>query len=87
MPLRAAFNARHEETFGCPGLADDIETVNVRLISIAGVDKPDFDFRPRGDGDPVIERCAVWLGEWRDTQVHDGPAWDRCPAHRRLTRT
>ena len=34
-PLRAAFDARHEETFGYADPANDIEIVNVRLVSIA----------------------------------------------------
>ena len=70
-PLRAAFEARHEETFGYADPANDIEIVNVRLVSIAEVDKPALDFRPRGGGDPVIERRPAWFGEWRETPVLD----------------
>ena len=70
-PLRAAFDARHEETFGYADAANDIEIVNVRLVSIGEVDKPVVDFTPAGGGDPVIERRPVWFGEWRETPVVD----------------
>ncbi len=70
-PLRAAFDARHEETFGYADPDNDIEIVNVRLVSIGGVDQPALDFAPRGGGDPVVERRPVWFGEWRDTDVID----------------
>ena len=70
-PLRAAFDARHEETFGYADPANDIEIVNVRLVSIAEVDKPALDFRPHGTGDPVVERRPAWFGEWRETPVLD----------------
>ena len=70
-PLRAAFDARHEETFGYADPAGDIEIVNVRLVSIGEVDKPVVDFAPDGSGDPVIERRPVWFGEWCETPVVD----------------
>ena len=80
-PLRAAFDARHEETFGYADPANDVEIVNVRLVSIAEVDKPALDFRPREGGDPVVERRPVWFGEWRDTPVLDR---ERLPAGSRI---
>ena len=72
-PLRAAFDRRHEETFGYADPANDIEIVNVRLVSIGETDKPEVDFSPAdgGDGDPVVERRPVWFGEWLDTPVID----------------
>ena len=70
-PLRAAFDARHEETFGYADPANDIEIVNVRLVSIGEVEKPAVDFMPEGGGDPVIERRPVWFGEWCETPVID----------------
>ena len=70
-PLRAAFDVRHEETFGYGDPASDIEIVNVRLVSIGEVDKPVVDFAPTGSGDPVIERRPVWFGEWCETPVVD----------------
>ena len=70
-PLRAAFDVRHEETFGYADPASDIEIVNVRLVSIGEVDKPVVDFAPAGGGDPVIERRPVWFGEWCETPVLD----------------
>ena len=70
-PLRAAFDVRHEVTFGYADPASDIEIVNVRLVSIGEVDKPVVDFAPAGGGDPVIERRPVWFGEWCETPVLD----------------
>ena len=70
-PLRAAFDMRHEETFGYADSANDIEIVNVRLVSIGEVDKPVVDFTPTGGGEPVIERRQAWFGEWRETPVLD----------------
>ena len=70
-PLRAAFDMRHEETFGYADAANDIEIVNVRLVSIGEVDKPVVDFTPTGGGEPVIERRQAWFGEWRETPVLD----------------
>ena len=70
-PLRAAFDTRHEETFGYADPANDIEIVNVRLVSIGEVDKPVVDFTPAGGGEPVIEHRQTWFGEWRETPVLD----------------
>ena len=70
-PLRAAFDERHEDTFGYADPANDIEIVNVRLVSIGEVDKPVVDFTPAGGGDPVIEHRPVWFGAWIDTPVVD----------------
>ena len=70
-PLRAAFDTRHEETFGYADPANDIEIVNVRLVSIGEVDKPAVDFMPAGGGNPLIERRPVWFGEWIETPVID----------------
>ena len=70
-PLRRTFDARHEETFGYADPANDVEIVNVRLVSIGEVDKPVVDFAPAGGGDPVIERRPVWFGAWRETPVID----------------
>ena len=70
-PLRTAFDARHEETFGYADPANDIEIVNVRLVSIGEVDKPAVDFMPAGGGNPLIECRPVWFGEWIETPVID----------------
>ena len=70
-PLRSAFDARHEETFGYADPANDIEIVNVRLVSIGEVEKPEVDFMPAGGGDPLIERRQVWFGAWIETPIID----------------
>ena len=76
-PLRTAFDAQHEETFGYVDPANDVEIVNVRLVSIGEVDKPALDFTPQRAGAPVLERRSVWFGEWRETPVLDR---ERLPA-------
>jgi N-methylhydantoinase A len=70
-PLRRAFDARHEETFGYADTDNDAEIVNVRLVSIGHVDQPALDLAPTGTGDPVIERREAWFGGWTDTPVLD----------------
>ena len=80
-PLRAAFDARHEENFGYGDTGNDIEIVNVRLVSIGEVDKPALDFTPRASGDPVVERRPAWFGEWREVEVLDR---ERLPAGSRI---
>ena len=70
-PLRIAFDARHEETFGYADSANDLEIVNVRLVSIGAVDKPAVDFVAHGAGDPVIEHRSAWFGGWRETPILD----------------
>ena len=80
-PLRAAFDTRHEETFGYADPANDIEIANVRLISIGEVDKPVVEFTPAGGGDPEIERRPVWFGGWCETPVFDR---ERLPAGWRI---
>ena len=70
-PLRTGFDTRHEETFGYADPANDVEIVNVRLVSIGEVDKPLVDFTPAGGGNPLIERRPVWFGEWIETPIID----------------
>ena len=70
-PLRVAFDARHEETFGYADTANDIEIVNVRLVSIGEVEKPAVDFMPAGGGDALLECRPVWFGEWIETPIID----------------
>ena len=69
--LRADFDARHRETFGYADPDNDAEIVHVRLISIGRVDQPELDLAPQGEGDPLIERRAVWFDGWQDTPVLD----------------
>jgi len=69
--LRRAFDARHEETFGYADRGNDAEIVNLRLVSTGLVPQPVLDLAPRGDGDPLIERRAVWFREWMHTPVLD----------------
>ena len=68
-PLRAAFDARHEETFGYIDKSNDAEIVNIRLVSIGEVDKPTLDYSSGAYGAPDSERREVWFGGWRDAMI------------------
>ena len=73
--LRAAFGARHAQTFGHDDTASDAEVVNIRLVSRGLADKPALSFDPEGEGDPPIERRPVWFDEgWVDCPVYDRAA-------------
>ena len=73
--LRAAFGARHEQTFGHDDTASDAEIVNIRLVSRGLADKPTLAFGPEREGDPLIERRPVWFEDgWVDCPVHDRAA-------------
>jgi N-methylhydantoinase A len=73
-PVREAFDARHRETFGFAAPDNDVEIVNVRLVSLGLVDKPALQFNPEGSGDPVIERRRVWFSGWVDCPVYQREA-------------
>jgi N-methylhydantoinase A len=70
-PLRRAFDARHEETFGYADTGNDAEIVNVRLVATGLVEQPVLALAPQGSGDPLIERRAVWFGGWSEVPVLD----------------
>lgn len=70
-PLRRAFDARHEETFGYADMDNDAEIVNVRLVSTGLVDKPALNFTSQARGDPDAGRRRVWFGGWTDTATYD----------------
>ncbi len=70
-PLRRAFDARHEESFGYAVSENDAEIVNVRLVSTGEVDKPALNFAPRRRDGPKLSRRRVWFGRWTDTAIYD----------------
>jgi N-methylhydantoinase A len=73
--LRAGFARRHAETFGHSDAENDVELVNIRLVSRGVIDKPELVFAPERDGDPVIERRKVWFGDgWTECPVLDRAA-------------
>ena len=73
--LKSAFAGRHRETFGHADAENDVELVNIRLVSLGLVDKPALAFAQERGGDPVIERRGVWFdGDWRDCPVYDRAA-------------
>lgn len=68
-PLRQAFDARHEETFGYANRSNEAEIVNIRLVSIGEVDKPRLDYSFDAPRVPKGERRKVWFGGWQDTMI------------------
>jgi N-methylhydantoinase A len=73
--LREGFGQRHAETFGHSDAEHDVELVNIRLVSIGLIDKPDLTFTPERDGEPMIERRQVWFGgDWTDCPIYDRAA-------------
>ena len=70
--LRAAFAEHHARTFGHADAENDVEIVNLRLVSLGLVEKPTLSFAPERGGDALIERRPVWFdGDWRDCPVYD----------------
>lgn len=69
--VRNAFDQRHESTFGYFDAANDAEIVNIRLVSLGLVDKPDLRFASDAHADPVIEGRRAWFGGWTECAVYD----------------
>lgn len=69
-PVREAFEARHRETFGYAASDNDVEIVNVRVVSLGLVDKPELKFHPEGAGDVLLERRKVWFSDWIECPVY-----------------
>ncbi len=67
--LRAAFDLRHEETFGYADRSNEAEIVNIRLVSIGETDKPKLDHRIEARRAPDGELRKVWFGGWQDTVI------------------
>ena len=68
-PLRQAFDARHQETFGYADRSNDAEIVNIRLVSIGDVDKPVLEFKPGSSSDHLMRQRDVWFGGWKETNI------------------
>ena len=71
--LRRAFDKRHAETFGFKDERNDVEIVNIRLVSIGLIDKPEVGFGQVPMGTPLIEHRPVWF----DDGFVDCPVYDR----------
>lgn len=69
--LRQAFDKRHEETFGYADKTNDAEIVNIRLVSIGGINKPQLDFTSPFKGKLKVDRRRVWFGGWRDAAIYE----------------
>lgn len=71
-PLRDAFNARHEQTFGYADKENDAEITTIRLTAIGVVDKTELSFEPESTGDPLLEHRRAWFnGEWVECPIYD----------------
>jgi N-methylhydantoinase A/oxoprolinase/acetone carboxylase beta subunit len=75
--VREAFDHRHEEAFGYATRETDVEIVNVRLVSLGLVDKPQLRFTPKAAGDPRIGSRLVWFDGWVDCALYER---ERMPA-------
>jgi N-methylhydantoinase A len=75
--LREAFDRRHKETFGYAAVSTGAEIVNVRLVSLGLVDKPELQFAQLAAGEPLQARRPVWFDGWRDCAIYDR---ERMPA-------
>lgn len=69
--LRAGFDARHEETFGYADHDNDIELVNIRLVSTGILDKPNLGAGDFGDSAPKDRTRRVWFGGWVETHIYE----------------
>ncbi|MCB1740227.1 MAG: hydantoinase/oxoprolinase family protein, partial [Gammaproteobacteria bacterium] len=69
--LRAAFDGRHEQTFGYADRDNDAEIVNLRVVSVGEVDKPELRFASETGAEPRVHERVVWFDEWRATPVYD----------------
>jgi N-methylhydantoinase A len=67
--VRAAFDARHRDTFGHAAPDKDVEIVNVRLSSVGVVEKPTVKFAAAHSEELHIETRPVWFSEWIDCPV------------------
>ena len=73
--LRAIFEESHTRTFGHANAKNDVEIVNLRLVSFGLVDKPTLTFIPEDKGDALIERRPVWFdGDWQDCPIYQRTA-------------
>ncbi|GAA4349065.1 hydantoinase/oxoprolinase family protein [Variovorax defluvii] len=75
--LREAFDRRHEETFGYAARDTDVEIVNLRLVSLGLVDKPQLRFTQEAAGGPRTGNRPVWFDGWVDCTIHER---ERMPA-------
>ena len=69
--LREAFDRRHEETFGYAASDTDVEIVNVRLVSLGLVDKPQLQFVPQAKGEARTGSRKVWFDGWADCALYE----------------
>lgn len=69
--VRDAFDRRHEETFGYAARDTDVEIVNLRLVSLGLVDKPQLGFSQEAGGNPRTGSRPVWFDGWADCGIYE----------------
>ena len=67
---RSRFDSRHAETFGHAAPENDVEIVNLRLVSTGLVEKPKLEFQSTDSAPESPLRRQVWFGAWHDTPVY-----------------
>lgn len=74
--VRKAFDARHNETFGYVAADNDVEIVNVRLVSLGLIDKPNLTFKAEAGAPLRIETRRVYFGKWIDCPIYHRDAME-----------
>ena len=70
--LAERFHAAHEQRYGYAMRDEPVELVNLRLVAIAPVEKPELREPPPPGEDPVRGQRRVSVdGEWREIDVFD----------------
>lgn len=68
--VRKAFDARHNETFGYAATDNDVEIVNLRLVSLGLVSKPALGFHVEAGAKLEIEQRKIYFDGWLDCPVY-----------------
>ena len=67
--LRKAFDSQHQKTFGYVDPSNDVEIVNIRLVSTGKVDKPKLEFTSDDSTKIKKSKRKVWFGMWKETEI------------------
>ena len=71
--IASSFGNTHEKTFGHQDLTSECEIVNLRLVALGLVNKPELNFASNSAGEMLIETREVWFAE----------SWVNCPVYGR----
>ena len=70
--IASSFGNMHEKTFGHQDLTSECEIVNLRLVALGLVNKPELNFSSNSAGEMLLETRKVWFGEsWVSCPVYD----------------